>query len=122
MHTLTHEKTQYTLDRVAEMRFYKTLHILLQKHLGLLPAMLAMETFGRALDLHCGLGFWTRDMAAIYPHWEILGLDADMETIVFAQDLTPSTLRKNIQFLCDDLIELFLRPNCVTIVGKLPLS
>lgn len=103
-------------EQVAEIRFYKTLHILLQKSIGLLPPKLDLLLVGRMLDLGCSFGFWVRDMAAIYPGKDIIGIDRDIETILCAQDLTPETLQKNAQFMCDDVTESFLRHPCADLV------
>lgn len=106
----------HLLDSVAQVRFYRALHQCFSQRIGFLPEQLDMRMVGVVLDLACGPGFWVRDVAAKYPHLEVVGLDQDHDMVLAAQRLTPATLNKRAQFLQDNMFEPTLGKPCVDLL------
>ena len=65
------------------------------RHLRALP----VTQFCKVLDAGCGLGIYTRKLAAAYPHMEVTGLD-------IKEFASWSKLSKNVQFKQQDLTQL----------------
>jgi hypothetical protein len=106
----------YLLDSVTQVRFYRALHQCVSQQIGLLPQQLDLRTMGIVLDLACGPDFWVRDVAATYPHLEVIGLDLDPDMVLCAQKLTPTTLNQRAQFMQDDMCEPMLGRHCVDLL------
>ena len=46
----------------------------------------------RLLDVGCGPGAWLTDVAALFPHASLIGLDSDAEQIALANTIDASSL------------------------------
>jgi len=70
---------------------------------GLIPDELDVSSVRRVLDLGCGPGQWTGDVAFEYPEWEVVGVDINATMIEYAHAVARSQGRPNISFESMDL-------------------
>jgi SAM-dependent methyltransferase len=70
---------------------------------GLIPDELDVSGVRRVLDLGCGPGQWTGDIAFDYPEWEVVGVDINATMIAYAHALARSQGRPNISFEVIDI-------------------
>ncbi len=72
---------------------------------GLFPDELDLSGVRRVLDLGCGPGQWTNDVAFDYPGWEVVGVDINVTMIAYAHAVARSQGRPNISFEVMDLTQ-----------------
>jgi ubiquinone/menaquinone biosynthesis C-methylase UbiE len=65
---------------------------------GLFPEQPDLTDIARILDLGCGPGGWTNDVAFHYPDMEVIGIDINETTIKYARALAKVQQLKNVQF------------------------
>src|SRR5450755_292373 len=70
---------------------------------GFIPDELDVSGVRRVLDLGCGPGQWTGDVAFEYPEWEVVGVDINATMIEYAHAVARSQGRPNISFESMDL-------------------
>jgi len=70
---------------------------------GFIPDELDVSGVRRVLDLGCGPGQWTGDVAFEYPEWEVVGVDINATMIAYAHAVARSQGRPNISFEVMDI-------------------
>lgn len=73
-------------------------------------ALLALKGSERVLDIGCGNGKVTAEIAARLPHGSILGVDASREMVAFAQRQFPPPAHPNLRFDTGDARNLVFDP------------
>ena len=76
--------------------------------LGLLER-LRLNGNERTLDVGCGDGKVTAELAARVPHGSVLGIDASPDMIRFARMMFPPSAHPNLSFRCGDAAKLTFR-------------
>jgi ubiquinone/menaquinone biosynthesis C-methylase UbiE len=97
-------KSGYVVDaeNIAEMaRLTKQAHML-SENLGLLPANIEIDKQPRILDIGCGPGEWTLEMARRFPGGEIIGIDISELMISYARYMAESQDLSNVTFYVKD--------------------
>lgn len=56
------------------------------------------EELRRVLDVGCGLGSWARDVAAQYPHMQVVGIDCDEQALWQAREIAREQQLSNVTF------------------------
>ena len=101
-------KTSYVIDseQPAETaRIIEQSKLFTQAMGGFIPDELDVSGVRRVLDLGCGPGQWTNDVAFDYPGWEVVGVDINVTMIGYAHAVARSQGRPNISFEVMDLTQ-----------------
>src|SRR5579872_4141632 len=93
-------KTGYVVDaeNVAEMARLIRLARMLSEHLGILPASVQPAPGSRILDIGCGPGEWTLEIARRFPDSRVIGIDISERMIEYARYIARDQDVPNIQF------------------------
>ncbi|GER82856.1 hypothetical protein KTAU_14930 [Thermogemmatispora aurantia] len=70
---------------------------------GLFPEGQTLPEGGRLLDLACGPGGWTCEVAFQFPHVEVIGVDINPSIVEYATTSARSRGLSNVQFLVMDV-------------------
>ena len=104
---LTHTPAAYTSDELDEREVERQLflfHQLNQVLGGPVPAGLVdLARVSTVLDVFCGAGGWTLDLACDYPHLQITGIDASERALASARRLAQEGGFTNASFCSQDL-------------------
>jgi len=75
------------------------------RHLGgLTPGLMIDVTQAHAvLDVGCGTGAWTRTLARLHPHLDVLGIDSDTAALEMAHTLAFSQDVANVRFVLQEV-------------------
>lgn len=79
----------------APIRYADSLAHLFAQEQGLYPIVLAPHTGGPFLDLSCGTGWWSHQIANAFPSCSVVGVDRDAALIAHARH----TVQANITFV-----------------------
>jgi ubiquinone/menaquinone biosynthesis C-methylase UbiE len=85
-------------ENAAEMARLIRQGQMLTKTIGIFPTGIDPTPFHHILDLACGPGAWTLDVAEAYPHIQVTGIDIDQLMINYARYLATERAHSNIQF------------------------
>ncbi len=77
-------------------------HLYTQAMGGLFPEQPDLTDVARILDVGCGPGGWTNEVAFRHPDMEVIGIDIDETTIRYARALAKVQQLKNVQFVLMD--------------------
>ena len=72
---------------------------------GLLPEQDDMSGVGSLLDIACGPGSWTNEVAMTYPQIEVMGVDINQTMIDYARAIARVRLLKNVSFQVMDVCQ-----------------
>ena len=85
----------------AEMaRLINQDHCMNEAMKGLFPASVDLDTVVDVLDVACGPGGWVEEVAFLYPHLKVVGIDISRSMIEFAKQ------RAEVQFLDNTSFEV----------------
>jgi SAM-dependent methyltransferase len=90
---LTEQPYALPKDNQEEQRLtfqHRALYAYLHRHYF---APLQISAVHTILDVGCGPGAWLRDMALLFPHAQLVGLDSDSEQLPRAAALSPPSCR-----------------------------
>jgi ubiquinone/menaquinone biosynthesis C-methylase UbiE len=108
-----HEST-YVLDaeNAAEMARLRKQHEMATRAMGgLLSEQTDLSSFHDVLDIACGPGGWTLDLAATYPHMNVTGVDTSRLMLDFARSLAMEQGLNNAHFCMQNVLEPFQFPD-----------
>ena len=72
---------------------------------GLLPEQEDMSSVGSLLDIACGPGSWTNEVAMTYPQMQVVGVDINQTMIDYACAIARVRLLKNVSFQVMDVCQ-----------------
>ncbi|GER84023.1 hypothetical protein KTAU_26600 [Thermogemmatispora aurantia] len=78
---------------------------------GLFPEGQQLPEDGRLLDLACGPGGWTLEVAFAYPHLEIIGVDISPQIVEYANAQAGSRRLANVHFRVMNVMEPLAFPD-----------
>lgn len=95
----------FPLENYQETERLIDYQFLLDKHLGLFPERPDLSSIRRVLDLGCGPGLWACEVAQVYPHLAVFGMDLSLHRIATARRLAEQQGLFQVQFEVMDLLE-----------------
>jgi ubiquinone/menaquinone biosynthesis C-methylase UbiE len=102
-HDATSSAGQEELDEREVARHLLLFHQLSQALGGPVPTeRLDLARISSVLDVACGAGGWTLDLACAYPRLQVTGIDASARCITSAQRLAKEGGFSNVRFLVQD--------------------
>jgi len=105
---MSSSKSAYIIDseQPAETaRLFEQSKLFTQAMGGLFPDDLDLSGVRRVLDLGCGPGQWTNDVAFEYPEWSVVGVDINATMIGYAHAFARSQGRPNLSFELMDITQ-----------------
>lgn len=92
--------SSYVVDaeNVAEMARLTRQARVLSEHLGLYPQQLVLEQHAHILDIGCGPGEWTLEIAQRFPGSMVTGIDSSNLMITYARSTAESLHIPNVKF------------------------
>ncbi len=119
----------YVIDAESATEMTRLLHqdrIVTQSMQGLFPERSDVSDLHDVLDIACGPGGWTLDVAHLYPKMKVVGIDISRTMIQYARAQARVQLLKNVTFQVMDASKLLEFPdnsfdlvNARTIMGFL---
>lgn len=104
--------SKYYVDQehIEEMsRLLQQSHFLIKQFGGVLPDLPSFQGIKDVLDIACGPGQWTTEVARAHPHLQITGFDLSRCMIDFAGSKAIRDKLENIHFELGDATKLPLR-------------
>ena len=113
--TFSEEEGKYPIetDNAAEMgRLSRQARIATRVCGGFFPQGLDISPIRHVLDLACGPGTWTLDVAQAYPQIQVTGIDISTLMIDYASSIAATEGRPNAHFRVMDATKTFEFPDC----------